>query len=188
MNTVTSTKFSVVLDDAGAEIARRAQTPKRRYTHALIRKAESTSRVQQRHTTRLAADTPLAEILSAELEAAPTVRRAGAVEAAKIMVQPPVPLRPLIDAVYASRDDEDSAVAKYREQMCEALAAAEARIIESRQVLAALVGGTYEPAPAEVLKFVGSRAVAQQYLNAVSGSESSELLGLAIVHTVEMDA
>lgn len=187
MKTATATKVSVVYD-AGVEIGRRVQTPKRRYTHALMRRAENFTRVQRRHERRRALDFELAALLNAELDAAtPAVRRAGESGSGKILVQPPVPLRPFIDPVYAAADFKTDAVSKYLAGVRKALNAVHDRLAESQLILTQLSDGSYDFQSAKVLRFAGSRVGAQAYMRAEAALEPYDLMGLAIVNTVEVD-
>lgn len=187
MTTATATKFSVVLDE-GVEIGRKAQTPKRRYSHALVQRAETAPQVMYRHERRQAADTDLIAALENELAGTPVARHAGAPGSGKIIIQAPVKLRPLIDAVYGSSSAQDAAVAQYLALVGEALESAQSRLAESQMILEQLAEGVYVLQPAMVLKFAGSRLIAQGYMNGIAALEPYALMGLAIVRTTEMDA
>ena len=131
------------VDGDGNALESRKAPKKRVLTHAVILQSEKAYLVTRRHATRISEDTKLLSAIREAARGGAVFRSAGQPGGNEILIQAPVQVRGIVDAVYGARANVAAAVEAYECALREVESDLLERICESEDVLKQLEAGTY---------------------------------------------
>lgn len=187
MRELLESSIYTAVDDAGTALETRKASKSRVLTHAVVLQAEKMVMVKRRHTARLVEDEKLLEALREAAASDPVVRTAGQLGAGKIMVQPPLAVRGIVDVVYADQSNLATARKVYDSALREAESKVLERIAESTLVLHKVEARTYILQGAKVISWCTSHSAARVRIRVFESSarEPWYLLGLKMTSVLK---